>query len=301
MRRWWTDAVAAADVVAGRADLWLPGALAWTVTRGWLPIVVAVAHPPTAADLTFLGARVYTSGAWPWNAIGAATGLVLLTLAAFSLVAVAETVLIGAGRRGLTIEGVSRVAAIGVVTAVPALAALIAGGTAFVVAAIGEFNAPGVADPLVRSLSRVWPYLAAVPLAWLAAAAAHAAASRHAVLRRAGLVEAVAAIPRRLRATGPSGLASALASAVATGAYLAVAALLLSVLWDPIEVRLAVDGIDATGLPLLVGFVAIWLCLVLGGGALHAWASVTWTRVLAHADRGLEGAGTRTQGAPHRP
>ena len=28
---------------------------------------------------------------------------------------------------------------------------------------------------------------------------------------------------------------------------------------------------------LLVGFVAIWLCLLLGAGALHAWASAWWS------------------------
>ena len=32
---------------------------------------------------------------------------------------------------------------------------------------------------------------------------------------------------------------------------------------------------------LLVGFVAIWLCLVLAGGALHAWSAATWSRLLA--------------------
>jgi hypothetical protein len=65
-------------------------------------------------------------------------------------------------------------------------------------------------------------------------------------------------------------------------AYLAFAALLLTVLWRPIAAQLgAVGEIDvATGL-LLVGFVAIWLCLVLAGGALQAWSAATWSRLLA--------------------
>ena len=62
--------------------------------------------------------------------------------------------------------------------------------------------------------------------------------------------------------------------------YLVVAAMLLRVLWDPIGARLASDGMGPSSLLLLVGFVAIWLCLVLGGGALHAWGSVSWSRVL---------------------
>jgi hypothetical protein len=54
----------------------------------------------------------------------------------------------------------------------------------------------------------------------------------------------------------------------------------MRVLWAPIESRLALNGIDAAGMLLLVGFVAIWLCVVLAGGALHAWGSVSWTGVL---------------------
>jgi hypothetical protein len=31
--------------------------------------------------------------------------------------------------------------------------------------------------------------------------------------------------------------------------------------------------------------VAIWLCLVLAGGALHAWSATTWSRLLATGAR----------------
>jgi len=64
--------------------------------------------------------------------------------------------------------------------------------------------------------------------------------------------------------------------------FLGFGALLLGVLWVPIGARLAGGGeIDiAIGL-LLVGFVAVWLCLVLAGGALHAWSAATWSRLLA--------------------
>jgi len=30
--------------------------------------------------------------------------------------------------------------------------------------------------------------------------------------------------------------------------------------------------------------VAIWLCLVLAGGAVHAWGTLTWTRVLTSTE-----------------
>ena len=52
------------------------------------------------------------------------------------------------------------------------------------------------------------------------------------------------------------------------------------VLWAPIESRLSEEGFGVAVVLLLVGFVAIWLCLVLAGGALHAWGSVSWTRLL---------------------
>ena len=73
-----------------------------------------------------------------------------------------------------------------------------------------------------------------------------------------------------------------IAAFIAQLVFLGFCALLLGVLWAPIGAQLAVGGgFDiATGL-LLLGFVAIWLCLVFAGGALHAWSAATWSRLLA--------------------
>jgi hypothetical protein len=73
---------------------------------------------------------------------------------------------------------------------------------------------------------------------------------------------------------------------VISAAYALVAALLLGVLWAPIEAELGARGdfAFATAL-LLVGFVAIWLCLVVAGGALHAWSATTWSRLIAAGPR----------------
>lgn len=300
MRSWWTEVAGAADLVAGRGGLWLPGALAWCLTVGWVPLVVAVARPPTVADLTFLGARVYTSGAWPWNAAAATVGALLVAFSALVLVALGETILVRLGRGTPSAREVARVAAIGFVTASPAIAVVLAAAVAFVIVALREFTAPGVGDPLLRSVVRVSPFLLAVAAAWMLGAVAHAAAVREALLRRAGFVDSVFAVRRRLHGRSVAAAATALLSAAAGVAYLGIATLLLAVLWDPIEARLAIGGIDAAVVPLLVGFVAIWLCLVLGGGALHAWASVTWTRVL-DTHRSIGGAARRTQGDPQRP
>ena len=42
MRRWLSEATTAARLVSGWPELWLPGALAWVSSIGWIPLVVAV-------------------------------------------------------------------------------------------------------------------------------------------------------------------------------------------------------------------------------------------------------------------
>ena len=60
---------------------------------------------------------------------------------------------------------------------------------------------------------------------------------------------------------------------------------LLWLLWMPIG-RHAQDGtlFSPISLVLLVGFVAIWLCLVAGAGILHAWSSTWWSLAPGEAD-----------------
>jgi hypothetical protein len=73
-------------------------------------------------------------------------------------------------------------------------------------------------------------------------------------------------------------LATTLADLLALGLALA----LLRVLWAPISVELAAGQlVSPQALLLLVGFVAIWLALVLVFGALHAWVSTLWSLELA--------------------
>ena len=50
MHRWLSASAQAASQVADRSSLWLPGALAWMVTVGWLALIVGVATPPTVAE-----------------------------------------------------------------------------------------------------------------------------------------------------------------------------------------------------------------------------------------------------------
>lgn len=302
MRRWWRQAVTAADAVSTRPGLWVPGALAWTITVGWLPLIVVVARPPTVADLTFLGAALYTSGAWPWNAVVAAAGLFAVIAAGFTLVALAETILATGGRRAPGIGLVGRAVAIAAVAAIPAVAALLAGAAAFLIVALDEFTSPGASDPLVRSLLRIGPFVAVFLVAWVLGGLVHAGALRALVATDAGVATSLAEGTRRVWRAGSVAAAGAAATWLARIAYLGLVALLLRVLWAALAERLGTGtGIDAALLPLLVGFIAIWLCLVIGGGALHALAALTWSSLLGGRLADPSGAGGRAHGDPHRP
>jgi hypothetical protein len=282
MHRWLPAAAASARLVSEWPALWLPGALAWVVTVGWIPFLVAVARPPSVPELTFLGARIVTSGAWPWNAILIASVASGTVLAAFVVVASANAVLIGmVERRPASVAGARRLLAASLLAAAPAAVVLLALLIAAAAIAPAAFNAPEEgAGPVVRIVIRLAPLIGGLAIAVVVGAAFAAVAAR------TGGVRAGA---RRLVRLDGAGWTQVLLAAALHAAFLGLVALLLSVLWAPIGAQLGVvGGIDlATGL-LLVGFVAIWLCLVLAGGALHAWSATTWSRLLAAArDRSI--------------
>jgi hypothetical protein len=278
MRAWMTAAFASARGVADRPELWLPGALAWVVSIGWLPLVLAVARLPTDAELTFLGARFVTSGAWPWNAVLAGVGLGILILAGFAIVAVANATLIAlVERRPTRVAMARRLFVTALVAAVPTvalLALMVAMGASI---AQGAFNAPEAGAAVLRILRQLAPLLAAVAVAVVLGAALAAVVGRGS----ASLREA----PRLVVRMGGAGWAQVAIGIGIQVVFLVLSALLLRVLWAPIGSELEGGQIGvATGL-LLVGFVAIWLCLVLAGGALHAWSATTWSRLLATGAR----------------
>ena len=283
MRRWWRASAAAATFVADRPTLWLAGALPWTVTVGWLALVGGVASPPSIGELTFRGAGIFASGAWPWNAIGIGFAALAVALVAVALASAGEAILLHGRRAGA--GEVARLFGMALVCAVPVLAGLVTLAAAVVVVAPGEFNAPGAGiDPLARTALAIAPLLAGTVLAAGTGAAVHAAAARN----RGGIGVALLEAPRALAGAGLAAVLQAGALLLARVAYVVVCALLLRVLWTPIGVQLDGGEIDVATLLLLVGFVAIWLCLVLGGGALHAWGSLSWTGVLRRGQERLE-------------
>ena len=286
MRAWARAAASAAATVADRPQLWVPGGLAWLLTIGWLALLGGVARPPSAGELTVLGAGFVTSGAWPWNLVAILAGALIVAVSAAALVTLAEVALL-VGAPGVSADP-RRALAITIVCWLPvALAgAMVAFGVAAV--AVIEFNSPtDVGGPVIRIALRLLPLIGLALLVAVSSAALHAAALRG-LAGGASTIGALRKAPRTLARSGVAAVVHLLASTLLRLGYLSLAAVLLRVLWAPIEQRLALDGIDGASALLLVGFVAIWLCLILGGGALHAWGSVAWTRILETAaeDRG---------------
>jgi hypothetical protein len=278
MHRWLTVSAQAASHVADRSNLWRTGALAWMVTVGWLALIVGVASPPTDAELTFFGAGAFTSGLWPWNGIAILIVGLLLVGLAVALASVAEAAILHGRRAGPS--DVLAIFVVGLICVAPLLVTAVAFGVALFVIAPGTFNDPDPdGGPLLRTILALAPFAAAMVVAAMLGSAVHAAAIR-ARADTGGAWSALAAAPRFLGRAGAAGAVQVVAHFVARIGYLVVATVLLRVLWAPIEARLSEAGFDVAVVLLLVGFVAIWLCLVLAGGALHAWGSVSWTRLL---------------------
>jgi hypothetical protein len=273
MRRWAAIAVEAGAVVGDRIVVWLPGALTWLCTIGWIPLVVGVTPPPSEGDLIFLGARIFGSALWPWNAVAIGLGALVAVTLLLGLAAVGDAALldeIGPRRRGQRIA--PRLLGIASLTALPAVVAFAVLGTAVLNVAVGEFSAPddsGGAGPILRTLGAVAPFLV------LFAAAED-------------MVGALAGSPRLLASAGwPAAVHVVVSGAVRIG-LVVLSAVLLRVLWEPVGERLAIAEVDAVTAALLVGFVAIWLCLILAGGAVQAWASAAWSILLIGRTTGAE-------------
>jgi hypothetical protein len=290
------DAVAAARVATERPELWLPGALAWLATLGWLPLLLAVARLPDQADLTFFGAGLASSGAWPWNAVALGAGAVSSVLAAFTLVAIGEAgvqrALRGTGDIGTT----GRLLAVSLIAAIPASLAFAALGTAVAAVAPGEFQSPDIGGTVVIRIAGVVALLLLALFVAVVFGQAWGGAAQRRVSDPGG--DSVAGALRAglgdLRSGAAGTAVVALVSLTGSIVYLVVAWALLRVLWAPVGVRLAERAmLDAGTLLLLVGFIAIWLCLVLGGGALHAWSSAWWNLELADRRAPRAGSGGR--------
>lgn len=300
IRRWRAAAGDAAAAVVARPAWWLAGALAWLTTVGWIPFAAALLRPPGTAELTYVGTRFWASGLWPLNLVAVALSLLAAAVLLLAAAALGNAVLLrGAEGRQPMARDVRTLLAVSVIGALPVALGLLALLVALLAVGPAEFNRP-VADPApaVRVAVRLAPLLAFTAAVAIVGSTMAGLAGR-AAIRRGRLLDGLADVAGSARRAGAAGLLHLGASVGAGLTYLVVAGLLLRVLWAPIGAGLdGRGGIDLAAGALLVGFAAIWLCLVLAGGALHAWASVTATRLL---DRRSALEPGRTQETPIDP
>ena len=281
---WFGNAAAAARVVADRGDLWLPGALGALPYLGWLPLVVTVGAFPRTSDLAFMGAGLISSSLFPLNVILISIVAALAVLVACLIASLAEASLLRAQGLGTPNRSLARevevtfsVMLLAVLPAVAVGAALVSGVAAV---APAEFGAPDLGIPLaVRIALRLAPLLAAFILLTLLGQAFAAAALRRAIGTDARPVgEAAKAALGDLLHNPLRRFGLAVAAFVADLVALALAVALLRVLWAPIGADLGSgDLVSPRALLLLVGFVAIWLAVILAFGALHVMFSTWWS------------------------
>ncbi|RPH36864.1 MAG: hypothetical protein EHM90_00925 [Chloroflexi bacterium] len=283
---WLSGGLAAARVASDRAELWFPGALVSFAAAGWLVLLLTVAPPPDAIGAAGLGMQLAGSPWWPWNvvvlgvAIVAGVGTVLLVVA-FGEVALFMGLLDPAGTD--TPPTVARAMAVLTLAALPVLAAALILGWLAAPAAVDAVLGSDPATPApVRLLEATWPYLLA-----LAAVVVIVQAVGAAGLRRPGW--------QGLAAARRSGHRLVPQAAVTLVAFLGAQALtggMLAVLWHPLADRLADGGLaQPMTVILLLGFVWIWLVLVIICGVVQAWTSAWWQTELGAGSgaKSLEG------------
>jgi hypothetical protein len=293
---WLRRAVQAARIAADRADLWPAGALATLAFPGWLAFLLVVA-PPDPGDLVFVASSLRGSSAFPYNVIvlcaAIVGGAVLLCL----LAAVAEAALPRMAQADRSHPPLASSALVGLtitlIAALPAALATAALLLGLVALAPAEFTSPDLGIPLAVRLARdLLPFVVALVLAVLLGQAIGGVALRRALGSEGRLVGAALADAGRDLAHHPwSRIGVAGVGLLADAVAVALTYALLRVLWAPIGAQLAVGRLTSPDtLLLLVGFVAIWLALLLAAGALHVTISAWWALELAHSESGSRGA-----------
>lgn len=287
MRDWLRMGGSAAAVAARRGDLWPAGALAEIVTLAWVPLALAVVSIPSLSVLTFAGVEFATAASLPVR-IGALASIALgLLLLARLIAAFGEAAVLRAWVRRSETYRPSAVAAdagaIVVVEAVAFLPAMVATAFLLVVAA-GEaprvWQRPdiGGVDAVGRLGTALAPELVLL-LAMLILGHVCAAAGRAVLIGGVptGPLDLVRAAWRVTRAHAAAAIGLGLAGLALRAAFFVAAAVLLRLLWQPLAARVTGGDVWAPAtLPLLLGFVFAWLCLVAASGVLHVWLSRWW-------------------------
>ena len=316
MPGWLRRALYAAQLAGDRADLWPAGALAWLAFLGWVPFLVVVAAPDPD-DLAFIGVSIYTSGAYPLNVIGLAALAVaifalLCLLSATAQVALLRSAAVADPARPPFARTVLTAFAIVLLAALPAVVGLgvLLAGVASV--APDAFQSPDTTTPvLLRLAGPLVPLLFLFLVALLAGQAFGGTALRvaHQAPGRP-LTEVLQRAAGDLLGRPWGAISVVLGGLLLDLMVLVVTIALLGVLWMPIGDALGAGRLATPEtLLLLLGFVAIWLGLLLVAGAVHVAVSAWWAiegarhgRALARRDApplsGTPPVGPGSGGAP---
>jgi hypothetical protein len=242
---------------------------------GWAVFLAVVASPPDEGDALFLGVGLAASPWWPWNVVALVVAVLsglgtMLLAVAFGEVALLMRM--SDDRQGVPLS-VPRAAGKLGMAAVPVviLAAVLLWASA--PAFLDAFGHPDPSTPyLVRVVGIAWPALLAL------AAAASVAQAWGALALRLPWRLVLATLRHRAHRVIPQAMLTMAAFLVVQ--LLTVVA--LSAVWQPLSGRLAEGGLSEVSTAiLLLGFVWIWLLLVILAGVVQAWISAWWTEELA--------------------
>lgn len=285
---WLRRGAAAASLASERGELWPPGMLASLVFLGW-PLLLLIVAPPNGNDLEYFGVSLITSSSYPANVIAlcvaAVSGVLLLVVGSAAAEIALNGLLTRRSPRAAS-RSVPSVTAILLLASLPVIVASAALVMAIVAVAPGVYLSPDVDTPiLIRLAGAVLPYLAGVAVAVLIGQVFGGIALRLAIAE--GGQDTAPAIRGGLRRLvhAPWGVAGVAVVGWAKDLLLAGGSyLLLHALWGPVSDRLTAGPLARPEtLLLLVGFVGIWLVLLMVGGALHAFVSAWWFAELSPA------------------
>jgi hypothetical protein len=293
MRAWLQRGASAAQLAGDRADLWPAGALAWLAYIGWLPLILVVADPDPN-DLAAFAVAIYTSGAFPANVIALALGVVagfavLCLLAAMGEVALQRAATPLNGGRPAFARATLTAFSVILVSAVPAAIAAGLLLRRLMAVAPDEFQSPDISTPvLVRLALDLLPYLLALLPVLLLVQAFGAVALRRARAEPTVALTSILATTAGDLLRRPWNRLALAASALLLDLVMAVVSFgLLRILWAPIGAALEGGRLASPDtLLLLLGFIAIWLTLLLAAGAVHVAISAWWAIELARGGRG---------------
>jgi hypothetical protein len=177
--------------------------------------------------------------------------------------------------------------AIILVAALPVAAAGLALTLGIVTVAPGLFLAtPSLLEIIGRTVTALWPLIAVLAV-FLLLAQTFGAVAIHAPVGGTRVAPRLGHAARDVLRNPARRLATAAASMLADLATLIVSVALLRVLWAPIGADLGGGRLlTPATLALLLGFVTIWLGLVLGAGAIRTWLAAWWSLEIGSDNRG---------------